>query len=243
MIRCRENFSAKRPPRWKWAQKVDWSTKHRACDGRGMARRPRVCIPGLTQHVVQRGNNRTTVFGDTSDYRFFLSLLRHESARCSVAIHAYALMTNHFHLMVTPSDRTGLSTMMQSVGRTYVPAFNSKHRRTGGLWEGRYRSFVIESEGYWLKCMRYVELNPVRAGIVSRSEEYRWSSARTHVRGTEDPLLSVHDLYLRLGATSPDRQRAWRAICGEAIPDSELAELRDATRRGRWAQAAESAML
>jgi REP element-mobilizing transposase RayT len=130
--------------------------------------------------VVQRGNNRTTVFGDTSDYRFFLSLLRHESARCSVAIHAYALMTNHFHLMVTPSDRTGLSTMMQSVGRTYVPAFNSKHRRTGGLWEGRYRSFVIESEGYWLKCMRSVELNPVRAGIVGRVRAPTSAAQRTH---------------------------------------------------------------
>jgi putative transposase len=199
-----------------------------------MARRPRICIPGLTQHVVQRGNNKGTVFGDAADYRFFLKLLHHESARCAVAIHAYALMTNHFHLMATPSDQTGLSTMMQSLGRVYVPAFNLKHQRTGGLWEGRYRSFVIESESYWLTCMRYVELNPVRAGIVPASDEYRWSSARAHLSGCEDPLLVFHELYLRLGGTPLDRQHAWRAICGEAISDSELAQVRDATRRGRW---------
>jgi putative transposase len=143
-------------------------------------------------------------------------------------------MSNHFHLMATPTDQTGLSTMMQSIGRTYVPAFNLKHHRTGGLWEGRYRSFVIESESYWLTCMRYVELNPVRAGIVLKSDEYRWSSARAHVSGWDDPMLVSHELYLRLGCTPVDRQRAWRAICGEAMSDAELTQLRDATRRGRW---------
>ena len=199
-----------------------------------MARRPRICIPGLTHHVVQRGNNKGTMFGDDADHRFFLKLLQHESARCAVAIHAYVLMTNHFHLMATPADKTGLSTMMQSLGRTYVPAFNLKHNRTGGLWEGRYRSFVIENESYWLTCMRYVELNPVRARIVPKSDDYHWSSACAHVCGCDDPALAIHELYLRLGETPAARQRAWRAICGEAISDSELAQVRDATRRGRW---------
>jgi putative transposase len=199
-----------------------------------MARRPRVCIPGLTQHVVQRGNNRGTVFADTSDYKFFLRLLQHESQHHAVAINAYALMANHFHLMATPRDDAGLSAMMQSIGRTYVPVFNAKHHRTGGLWEGRYRSFAIESERYWLTCMRYVELNPVRAGIVATPDEYRWSSARAHVRGREDSVLTFHDLYLRLGSTAADRQRSWRAMCGDLLPDSELTDVRDAIRRGRW---------
>jgi putative transposase len=199
-----------------------------------MARRPRIYIPGLTQHVVQRGNNKGTVFVDTSDYRFFLRLLQHESVRCSVAIHAYALMTNHFHLMATPAHEAGLSTLMQNLGRTYVPVFNLKHHRTGGLWEGRYRSFVIETESYWFKCMRYVELNPVRAGMVSRPDEYRWSSARAHVCGDDDQVLTSHELYLRLGETPPERQLAWRAVCGEKVTDSELTELREAIRRGRW---------
>jgi len=148
-------------------------------------------------------------------------------------LHAYALMTNHFHLMATPTDNAGLSTMMQSIGRTYVPAFNFKHRRTGGLWEGRFRSFVIETESYWLKCMRYVELNPVRAGMASASDEYRWSSARAHVTGYEDEVLTAHNLYTRLGDTVRDRQCAWQAICGEPVPDCELATMRDAIRRGQ----------
>jgi putative transposase len=201
-----------------------------------MARRPRIYISGLTQHIVQRGNNKGPMFGDAGDYQFFLKLLQHESVRCAVAIHAYALMTNHFHLMATPADGTGLSTMMQGIGRTYVPVFNFKSKRTGGLWEGRYRSFVIESDSYWLRCMRYVELNPVRAGLVSNPDEYRWSSARTHISGHDDPVLAVHELYLRLGGTPGERQHAWRVVCGEETPDSELIEMRSAIRRGRWGQ-------
>ena len=198
-----------------------------------MARRPRTYIPGLTLHVVQRGNNKGEMFRDASDYHFFLNVLRHESARRDVAIHAYVLMTNHFHLMATPADEAGVSTMMQSLGRTYVPVFNLKHQRTGGLWEGRFRSFVIETESYWLKCMRYIELNPVRAGIASKLDEYRWSSARAHIDGRDDDLLTPHHLYMRLGSTSRERQYAWRAICGESVPDSELAALREAIRRGQ----------
>ena len=201
-----------------------------------MSRGPRICLPGLTQHVVQRGNDRCNVFGSTSDFQFFLWLLHRESIRYAVAVHAYALMTNHFHLMATPSDRTGLSAMMQGVGRSYVPVFNFKHQRTGGLWEGRYRSFGIEDETYWLTCMRYVELNPVRAGLVSAPEAYPWSSAEAHMCGPENPVLSHHGLYLRLGTSSDDRQLAWRSICREALSDSELAGIRDATRMGKRGQ-------
>jgi REP-associated tyrosine transposase len=209
------------------------SCENGSCDNGRMARRPRIYIPGLTQHIVQRGNNKGAMFGQDDDYRFFLKLLRYESVRSNVAIHAYTLMTNHFHLMATPADGSGLSTMMQGIGRRYVPAFNLKHHRTGGLWEGRFRSFVIETESYWLKCMRYVELNAVRAGIVSRSDEFRWSSARAHTEGRDDELLTSHVLYLRLGANASERQRAWRAICGEVVSDCELTAVRDAIRRGQ----------
>jgi putative transposase len=198
-----------------------------------MGRGPRVCFPGLTQHVVQRGNNRRPVFRDDSDYRVFRELLSRESARCAVAVHAYALMSNHFHLMATPVDHLGLSKMMQSVGRTYVPLFNCRYQRTGGLWEGRYRSFAIESETYWFRCLRYVELNPVRAGLVSSPEMYRWSSARAHISGLPDPLLTDHDLYLRLGSTPGERQQAWCAACQAGLPDQELAQLRSAIRSSR----------
>lgn len=207
------------------------------CDDGRMARHPRIHIPGLTHHVVQRGNNKSAMFLADSEYHFFLELVRHESVRSNVAVHAYTLMTNHFHLMVTPADDSGLSTLMQGIGRRYVPLFNAKHHRTGGLWEGRFRSFAIDTESYWIKCMRYVELNPVRAGMVAQSAEYRWSSARAHLDGYDDELLTPHDLYVRLGATARERQRAWRAICGEVIPDSELVSMRDAIRRGQIAGA------
>lgn len=198
-----------------------------------MARGPRICPPGLTQHAVQRGNNRGLVFRDGTDYRLYLWLLRHESERCAVAVHAYALMPNHVHLMVTPEDPTGVSEMMQAVGRVYVPRFNHRHERTGGLWEGRYRSFAIENENYWLTCMRYVELNPVRAGLVTSPDEYPWSSARAHALGRPDPVVTPHALYERLGTTPGERQQAWRAMCRDETPDHELAELRVAIRAGR----------
>ena len=201
-----------------------------------MSRCPRICLPGLTQHVVQRGNNRCAVFGTSSDFEFFLWLLHRESVRYAVAIHAYVLMTTHFHLMATPSDRTGLSAMIQGIGRSYVPVFNFNHQRTGGLWEGRYRSFAIEDETYWLTCMRYVELNPVRAGMVRTPEAYRWSSAQAHVCGQANPILSAHELYLKLGTRSDEREHAWRTICGEALSDGELANLRAAIKRGKWGQ-------
>jgi putative transposase len=123
--------------------------------------------------------------------------------------------------------------MMQGVGRTYVPLFNRRYQRTGGLWEGRYRSFAIENEAYWVTCLRYVELNPVRAGLVSTPEAYRWSSARAHVSGLPDPVVTDHDLYLRLGSTTDERQRAWGEICQAGMLDHELAQLRSAVRSGR----------
>jgi putative transposase len=201
-----------------------------------VARPPRICPSGFTVHVVQRGNNRGAMFQDEFDYRLFLWLLGRESACHRVAVHGYVLMTNHVHLMATPGDPRSLSRLMQGIGRTYVPVFNRRHERSGGLWEGRYRSFTISSERYWLTCLRYVELNPVRAGLVPVPEHYRWSSARAHMIGQPDPILSDHDLYLRLAATSADRLRAGSAMCSIPAPHHALADIRAAVKSGRWGQ-------
>jgi putative transposase len=133
-----------------------------------MPRRHRVFIEGTSHHVIQRGNNRIDIFRSPSDYKVFLSFVRKASLRYRIDVHAYVLMTNHVHLMVTPATATALPRAMQAVGRRYVPYFNERYKRTGSLFEGRYRSLVIDEESYWVTCMRYVELNPVRAGLVDR---------------------------------------------------------------------------
>jgi len=142
-------------------------------------------------------------------------------------------MTNHIHFVVTPRVEGALSKTMKNVGQTYVHYFNRRYERTGGLFDGRYRSLAIDSESYWFTCMRYVELNPVRAGITVRPEEYRWSSYRFHALGERDDLIVPHHLYVALGSTTSMRQQCWRAICGEALPEEQLAEMRDLVRYGR----------
>jgi putative transposase len=191
-----------------------------------MSRHPRVFIHGLTQHVVQRGANRSAVFRAPSDYAVFLGALQRAANAAGVAIHAYALMSNHIHLMATPGSARALSTMMQAVGRIYVPFFNRQYGRTGTLWEGRFRAALLATETYWTTCLRYVELNPVRAGIVTRPEDYRWSSYRAHAFANHDPLLSSHPLFDALGATSEQRAETWRNLCSAPLPDEKLVELR-----------------
>lgn len=197
-----------------------------------MPRKPRVCIPGLTHHVTHRGNNRGPIFHDELDYELYLDTLTTASARYSVAVHGYALMPNHTHLMLTPAAKTSIGLVMQAIGRRYVYHFNRRHQRKGGLFEGRYRSFPLESERYWFRCLRYVELNPVRAGLVDSPETYSWSSHHAHARGEHNPLLSQHPLYVALGATPLARQQAWRETCREALPDKDLEQMRELIRRG-----------
>jgi len=142
-------------------------------------------------------------------------------------------MTNHVHFVVTPRVEGALSKTMKSVEETYVPYFNRRYERTGGLFEGRYRSLVIDSESYLLTCMRYVELNPVRAGIVERPGDYRWSSYRFQALGESNDLIVPHRLYVALGNTASMRQQCWRAICAEILAPEQLAEMRDLVRHGR----------
>jgi REP-associated tyrosine transposase len=173
------------------------------------------------------------IFRSTVDYELFLYVLRNAALQFRLNIHAYVLMTNHVHLLVTPVTPRALASTMQAVGRRYVPYFNRQYQRTGGLFEGRYRSIVVGDEAYWMTCMRYVELNPVRAGLVTVPDAYRWSSYRAHALGIPDVVVTDHPLYLRLGPNPSDRRRSWQALCAEAIGDDELQLIRTAVNSGQ----------
>lgn len=196
-----------------------------------MARQPRFFVPGEAQHVIQRGNNRAPIFADDEDYRRFLVWLTEASHEHGVFIHAYVLMTNHVHLLATSAHGESLPRALQSVGRRYVQYFNYAYRRTGTLWEGRYRATVVESERYMLTCMRYIELNPVRAGMVRRPTDYRWSSYHTNARGAPDPLVTAHELYCRLGQSERERERAYRDLFRVTLSNADVEAIRKATNK------------
>jgi putative transposase len=197
-----------------------------------MAHPRRLQIAGLTQHVLNRGNNRCDIFRAPKDYAFFLAGLRDAAVKHQLEVHSYTLMTNHFHLVVTPRQPTAVSMAMQVAGSRYVGYFNRRYSRTGTLFEGPFKSMFIDNEAYWFTCMRYVELNPVRAGLVSDPAEYRWSSYRANALGFEDQVVVPHSLYLALGEAPATRQRSWRELCREALPSDQLFEIRDVVRRG-----------
>ena len=177
-----------------------------------MSRLPRLTLPGYPHHIVQRGNNRQAIFGDEADYQRLLDELKAQAAAHQVAVHAYVLMTNHLHLLVTPETADGVPLMMQGLGRAYVRYFNRRHDRSGTLWEGRYRSTVIEAERYLLACMTYIELNPVRAGMVAAPADYPWSSYAHHAGLRADPLLKPHPLYWAMGNTPFAREHAYAQL-------------------------------
>jgi len=199
-----------------------------------MARLPRLVIPQQPHHVIQRGNDRQLIFRDESDYSLFLGWLRESANQFNVAIHAYVLMSNHLHLLASPSDLVGLGRMMQWVGRHYVPYFNHKYERSGTLWQGRYKTAVIDSERYFLTCSRYIELNPVRAGMVLNPAEYAWSSYQHHIGLRTDPLITDHPLYWALGNTPFEREAAYKALAEQALTTDELTTMRKSTVNG-WA--------
>lgn len=189
-------------------------------------RKPRFNMPGSPQHVIQRGNNRQATFFAEEDYRVYLECLAEAAQKYECPIHAYVLMTNHVHLLVTPGQPESLSRMMQSVGRRYVQYINYSYKRSGTLWEGRYKASLIQSEQYLLTCMRYIELNPVRANMVDRPEDYKWSSYRANACGAKDDLLIPHIEYDALGANSESRQEAYRALFYAQLDPEMLAEVR-----------------
>jgi putative transposase len=205
---------------------------------RRMPRLPRFFVPELPLHVIQRGNDRAPIFGGRDDLAFFRECLARASRDHDVAIHAYVLMTNHIHLLVTPSRSASMPKMMQSMGRVYVQYFNSTYRRTGTLWEGRYKAAIVDDVQYLLTCMRYIELNPVRANMVSSPGEFPWSSFRANACGAPDELVAMHPIYRRLGCTQTECQRAYRELFRMSIAESDLCDIRDATQNA-WALGSE----
>jgi putative transposase len=201
---------------------------------RRMSRLPRFFVPDLPLHIIQRGNNRDPIFRSPSDFPFLHGCMRCAANTHGVAVHAYVLMTNHLHVLATPSLPTSIPKMMQSLGRVYVQRFNWRYQRTGTLWEGRYKATIVDDDRYLLSCMRYIELNPVRAGMVETPAEYRWSSFRANAGGRVDPLVTHHPIYQQMGTSSDIRQAAYRALFGSRLSDEDLCDIRDATQNG-WA--------
>lgn len=199
-----------------------------------MARLPRLTLPGYPHHVIQRGNNRQAIFESNGDRQFLLNLLAENAQKFDVAIHAYVLMNNHFHLLATPQTSDGLPQMMQAVGRRYVRLFNDSRGRSGTLWEGRYKSTLIQTDRYLLACMVYIDLNPVRAGISPSPEEHLWSSYGHYAGLRVDPLITPHPLIWQLGNTPFAREAAYVDLVRHGITDQEKAALTQSVLRG-WA--------
>ncbi|MSQ69603.1 MAG: transposase [Gammaproteobacteria bacterium] len=196
-----------------------------------MARLPRFVISGQPQHVILRGNDRTDIFRADADYHFYLEKLRSACAKHGCDIHAYVLMTNHVHLLITPSAEQSLSKTIQMLGRYYVQYYNRRYQRTGTLWEGRYKATLIDTATYLLICMRYLELNPVRAGMVSHPSEYPWSSYQHNALGRPDELVTPYLEYRRLGKTDEERQGAYRQLFKQHLPEHRVSEIRDSTNK------------
>jgi putative transposase len=191
-----------------------------------MPRRPRIHIDGLPLHIVQRGHNRGACFFADQDRLAYLGWLREALERERCALHAYVLMTNHLHLLLTPEHADRVPQVLVSVGRRYVQSINRIYGRTGTLWEGRYKSSLVQAETYLLLCQRYIELNPVRAGMVTDPADYRWSSYRANALGASDALLLPHSLYLALGADDDARRAAYRELFRGALDEEPLSDLR-----------------
>ena len=198
-----------------------------------MARSPRITIPAYPHHIIQRGNNRVATFFADEDYSFFLKCLGQAKVKCRCRIYAYVLMTNHFHLLVEPTEVGDLGRFMQSVGRRYVRYVNETYRRSGTLWEGRFKSAAVSRDEYLIACSRYIELNPVRAGLVAHPKDYRWSSYQRRALGRSDRLLDDDPWYAGLGTTEKERQEKYQQWIDSQIDEGEWAEIRQATQRGR----------
>ena len=199
-----------------------------------MARLSRLTLPGHPHHVIQRGNNRQAIFASTADYQTMLDLLDENARKFNVAIHAYVLMGNHFHLLATPQTADGLPQMMQALGRRYVRYFNDSQKRTGTLWEGRYKSTLIQTERYLLACMAYIDLNPVRSGMVMQARDYPWSSHAHYVGLRIDKLLTPHALVWDLGNTPFAREAAYADLVQAGVSARQQQALTDSALRG-WA--------
>lgn len=198
-----------------------------------MARLPRLSLSRIPQHVVQRGNNRLPVFFFSDDYYLYLEFLQEASEKYDVMVHAYCLMPNHVHLLMTPDTKNGISRVLQDLGRRYVRYVNYRHKRTGSLWEGRYHSCLVESEKYLLDCYRYIESNPVRTGITRVPQDYVWSSFHHNAVGNADNNLVPHGEYLKLGLTTQERCQTYRVLFENQLESDVVRKIREATQSNR----------
>ena len=196
-----------------------------------MARLPRLYVPGCSHHIIQRGNNRHACFYDERDYAFYLQQLRISAEEFGVCIHSFVLMTNHVHLLVTPKTSKSCGKMMQSLGRKYVRYINHTYQRTGTLWEGRYKSTLVDTQAYFLMVSRYIEMNPVRAHMVKSPDEYPWSSFKGNGLGKNIELLTPHIVYLALGKTKAQRMSRYCSLFEQDISSEELRDIRECTNK------------
>jgi putative transposase len=196
-----------------------------------MARLPRLDLPGVPQHVVQRGNDRKPCFARDDDYLQYRQELGEAARKHACEVHAYVLMTNHVHVLVTPREPGGVSRMMQAIGRRYVACFNARYRRTGTLWEGRFKSALVDSDRYVLACYRYIELNPVRAAMVARPADYPWSSYACNAEGKHEARIQPHRAWLDLGPDDASRRAAYRELVLLGVSEEEANDLALHTRQ------------
>ena len=194
-----------------------------------MPRRARVLLPGVTLHLIQRGNNRSACFFSEEDYLFYLEHLADQARKHDCAIHAWCLMTNHVHLLLTPAKPESAGMLMKGLGQRYVQYINRTYRRSGTLWEGRFRSCLMQEDSYVLACYRYIEMNPVRAGMVEHPAEYRWSSYRANAQAEQSALITRHSLYQALGEATGARLEAYRELFRHQLELGLVDQIRSAT--------------
>ena len=197
-----------------------------------MARLRRLCPVNIPQHIIQRGNNRQICFAKEQDFTAYIGWLKNYAKKFQVEIHAWVLMTNHVHILCTPKLENAVSQMMQSLGRCYVRYFNNEYQRTGGLWEGRFKSCLVEDDVYLLQLYRYIEMNPVRAGMVVQPADYYWSSYQINALGKESTLCTPHSLYLSLGRNTKDRQLYYQELFNNSLPEEQLKLIRESINKG-----------
>jgi putative transposase len=194
-----------------------------------MPRRPRIIVPNTPQHIIQRGNNRQACFYADEDYQFYLEWLKFHADKLGVEVHAYVLMTNHVHLLVSTEKTDAIGALMKALGQRYVQYINKTYKRSGTLWEGRFRSCPIEAEAYLLACQRYIELNPVRANMLAHPAEYKWSSYMANAQGAANVVIKPHLLYNALGENAVKRQAAYRELFRYELDIGLVDEIRKAT--------------
>jgi len=197
-----------------------------------LPRLPRLCPPGYPVHVIQRGNNRQVVFTSERDIVAYAHWLDESAANCEVSVHGWVFMTNHVHLLLTPRREDGISKLLQFLGRRYVRYFNFAYARSGTLFDGRFKSSLVQDDQYFLSCLRYIELNPVRAGMVTDPEDYRWSSYGVHAHGRKASMWTAHPTYLGLGKTDASRQYCYRELVSDALDQEVISKIRHCANSG-----------